>query len=303
MSSSPQKMETLSARITRLMVYPIKSCAGVDLRQAVLTPTGLEFDRAWMVVDESGEFLSQRELPRMALIQPKFRNRDLVLRAPGMLALHLALDAAEQPCRVRVWDDEVSAYDMGDLAAQWFSDFLAGDASSGSASKTPKKLRLARFDPDVQRLSSKKWTGEVDAPNQFSDGYPLLITSSASHELLNERLGAAGMAPVTIERFRPNIVLDGLMAHDEDRLADLNITTAGESVTLRPVKPCTRCSIPDVDPLSAVAGTTVSDTLQAYRQNPLMGGAVSFGMNAIVLDGAEQTLELGQVLSSSYRFD
>ena len=138
----------------------MKSCGGVELQEAVLTETGLEFDRAWMVVDEQGEFVGQRELPTLALIVPKMRFHDMVLRAPGMLALHIALDAVEQPCKVRVWDDEVSAYDMGDTAAQWFSDFLG------------QKLRLARFDPDVRRLSSLQWTRGVEALNQFSDGYP-----------------------------------------------------------------------------------------------------------------------------------
>lgn len=291
----------LQARIARLLIYPIKSCAGIDLRQALLTPTGLDLDRAWMVVDEEGEFVTQRELPRMALIRPTLRSSDLALRAPGMLALHLQLDAAEQPCRVRVWDDEVPAYDMGDLAAQWFSDFLL--EGKPQQPKQPRRLRLVRFDPEHQRLSSKQWTGEFDAPNQFSDGFPLLVTSLASHQFLDQQLKAAGAAPVVIERFRPNIVLDGLQAHDEDRIGDLQIATAQGLVLLRPVKPCSRCSIPDVDPLSASVGTEVGDVLQGYRRNPARGGAVTFGMNAIVLQGEEHMLEIGQQVSASYRFD
>jgi uncharacterized protein YcbX len=125
-----------TARVARLFVYPVKSCAGVELREAVLTETGLDLDRAWMVVDEAGEFVSQRELPRMALIRPQLKLSEVVLRAPGMLALHLAIDTVEEPVRVRIWDDEVAAYDMGAVAAQWFSDFLGS------------KLRLVRFDPD-----------------------------------------------------------------------------------------------------------------------------------------------------------
>ena len=98
----------------------------------MLIETGLEFDRAWMVVDAENRFVTQRELPRMALVQPALRVQDMVLRAPGMLALHIALDAVEAPTRVRVWKDEVAAYDMGDLAAQWFSDFLGGQAAAGA---------------------------------------------------------------------------------------------------------------------------------------------------------------------------
>ena len=98
-----------------LHVYPVKSCAGVAPDEALLIETGFEFDRAWMVVDAPARFVTQRELPRMALVQPTLKTDELVLRAPGMLALHLALDRVEAPMRVTVWNDEVAAYDMGDL--------------------------------------------------------------------------------------------------------------------------------------------------------------------------------------------
>ena len=288
MSAAPSDVH---GRISRLFIYPVKSCGGVELQEAVLTETGLEFDRAWMVVDEQGEFVSQRELPRMALIVPKMRFHDMGLRAPGMLALHIALDAVEQPCKVRVWDDEVSAYDMGDTAAQWFSDFLG------------QKLRLARFDPDVRRLSSLQWTRGVEALNQFSDGYPLLVASEASLDGLNARLANAGHAPVGIERFRPNVVLVGVEAHDEDRLASLRIDTGDAPVELLPVKPCARCPIPNVDPATGQSSPAVGDALQAYRQDARLNGAVTFGMNVIVTAGLEQVLRVGQPVAGNYAFD
>ena len=121
---------TLQATISHLFVYPIKSCAGVALQESLLIETGLEFDRAWMVVNEQGEFLSQRELPRMVLIQPQLKQFELVLRAPGMLALHIALDTVEQPCTVSIWGESCPAYDMGNIAAQWFTDFLMQELPS-----------------------------------------------------------------------------------------------------------------------------------------------------------------------------
>ena len=135
-----------SAVIAQLYIYPVKSCAGVALDEAVLTDTGLDLDRAWMVVDEHNAFLTQRELPRMALVQPQVRADDIVLRAPGMLALHLAIDRVEAPVGASVWGQNVAAYDMGATAAQWFSDFLG------------VKARLVRFDPEHQRASSLTWT-------------------------------------------------------------------------------------------------------------------------------------------------
>jgi uncharacterized protein YcbX len=287
MSQTPE----VTARIARLFVYPVKSCAGVEVREALLTETGLDLDRAWMVVDPQGEFVSQRELPRMALVRPQIKLSEVILRAPGMLALHLSMDTVEEAMRVRVWDDEVPAFDMGGVAAQWFTDFLG------------RPLRLVRFDPEHRRLSNTKWTHGAEALNQFSDGYPLLLASTASLDLLNGKLAARGHAPVGIERFRPNIVLEGIEAHDEDRVELLRIAADDGEVQLRPVKPCPRCPIPDIDPATAESDPAVSDALQGYRRSELLGGAVAFGMNAIVVEGLDRTLRVGQAATGNWKFD
>ena len=236
----------VQATVSGLFVHPVKSCAGVALREARLMDTGLDLDRAWMVVDAEGRFVTQREQPRMALVRPQIKVLEVVLRAPGMLALHLGINEVEKPARVQVWGDALDAWDMGDVAGQWFSDFLGRPG-----------LRLARFDPEVTRLASKQWTGEVDAPIEFADGFPLLVVGEASLAELNQRLAAAGHAAVGIERFRPNIVLAGLQAHDEDRLHELRIATAEGEVVLRLVKPCPRCPIPNVDPASGQSSPEV----------------------------------------------
>lgn len=288
----------LSARIDQLWIYPVKSCAGVSLTQASLTPTGLEWDRAWMVVDAQGEFVTQRELPRMALIQPAFKLDQLVLRAPGMLALHLSLDGVESARRVRVWDDEVDAWDMGDLAAQWFSDFLGPEAPDDL-----KRLRLVRFDPEVRRVCSLKWTGGRESVTQFADGFGVLVASTASLDELNARLAKAGEAPVDMRRFRPNIVLGGVESADEDRIGSWRVQTDAGVAALENVKPCARCPIPNIDPATAVPSPAVSDALQAYRQDRRLNGAVTFGMNAIVLEGDGLTLKVGQAVAADWQFD
>ena len=271
-------------------VYPIKSCAGVDAAAAMLVETGLEFDRAWMLVDADNEFVTQRELPRMALVQPTLKQHDMVLRAPGMLALHVALDAVEQPTRVRVWNDEVAAYDMGDLAAQWFSDFLQA------------KLRLVRFDPEQKRLSSKRWSAGIEAENAFSDGYPLLVVSNASLDELNRRLAAAGHAAVEMRRFRPNLVLDGLDAHGEDFIDELRLDSADGPVRLKLTKPCSRCPIPNIDPVTAEPGDEPLATLSGYRADRRVDGAITFGVNAVVIEGIERVLKPGLMGAASIRF-
>ena len=282
----------VQATVSGLFVHPVKSCAGVALREARLMDTGLDLDRAWMVVDAEGRFVTQREQPRMALVRPQIKVLEVVLRAPGMLALHLGINEVEKPARVQVWGDALDAWDMGDVAGQWFSDFLGRPG-----------LRLARFDPEVTRLASKQWTGEVDAPIEFADGFPLLVVGEASLAELNQRLAAAGHAAVGIERFRPNIVLAGLQAHDEDRLHELRIATAEGEVVLRLVKPCPRCPIPNVDPATGENSPEVLQALSAYRADARLDGALAFGMNAVIVQGAGHPLCVGDAVRADWRFD
>lgn len=282
----------LHSSLARLFVYPVKSCSGIELDDALLTETGLDLDRAWMVVDAHGRFISQREFPRLALVRPQLKRLEVVLRASGMLALHLGINEVEKPARVRVWNDEIEAWDMGGVAAQWFSDFLGQPG-----------LRLARFDPEQQRLASRQWTGDALAPIAFADGFPLLVVGEGSLAELNRRLAAGGHAPVGIERFRPNLVLAGLAPHDEDRLRELRIATAEGEVRLRLVKPCGRCPISNVDPATGTVSPEVMDTLQAYRADPRLDGALTFGMNAIILDDVDYTLRTGDAVSANWHFD
>jgi uncharacterized protein YcbX len=280
----------LACTLSALYVHPIKSCGGLAPAASLLAETGLEFDRHWIVVDGQGDMLTQRELPRMALIQPTMRTSDMVLRAPGMLALHIRLDTVEKPARTEVWGDAVRAYDMGDLAAQWFSDFLGRSA------------RLLRFDPDQQRFSSREWTRDIPAETAFADGFPLLVTSAASMADLNARLAARGESAVTVQRFRPNLVFDGLQAFDEDHIDQITIGADGGTVRIKLVKPCTRCSMPDVDPVTGSAGHQVGDTLAGFRADPRMDGAITFGMNAVIVEGFERTLRIGQPAVARFGF-
>ena len=277
--------------VAALNVYPIKSCGGIALTEALLIETGIEFDRAWMVVDAAGRFVTQRELPRMALIQPTLKTSEMVLRAPGMLALHVALDRVEAPVRATVWDDEVAAYDMGDLCAQWLSDFLG------------RPSRLVRFDPEHKRLSDHRWTGALDAENGFADACPILVCSVAALAELNRRLQSQNLPDVTMSRFRPNLVLDGLDAHGEDALDEIEFATGDGPVRIKLVKPCARCPIPDVDPLTAETGHAVGDTLAGYRADARLGGQITFGMNAVIVEGIERVLRVGMTGAATFRFD
>lgn len=292
----------VSGVISRLFVYPVKSCAGIEVQAAMLTTTGLEFDRAWMLVDRQGEFVTQREQPRMALVQPRLDGPGLSLLAPGMPPLQLKDDPGERAIEVSIWGDTVSAFDAGELAARWFGRFLVGESASGTGLQS-STYRLARFDSRCQRRSNLRWTGGRQALNQFSDCYPVLVVGEASLHELNQRLGVSGNGPVGIERFRPNVVVSGMEAHDEDRLDALRIDTPTQPVVLKLVKPCPRCPIPNIDPATALSSPEVGDTLQTYRQDARVDGAVTFGMNAIALEGTGATLRVGQQVCANFNFE
>lgn len=282
------------AILTEITFYPLKSCAGVALAQATLTRRGIMsanvYDREWMVVDAAGRFLTQREFPRMALIVPHLTAGRMQLSAPGMPSLDVALAwpaaAAAPTLAVQLWDDVLMAYDGGDAAAGWLSAALG----------TP--CRLARFDPALERLASAKWTAGVAAPTLFSDGYPVLLAGAASLEDLNDKLLAAGRAAIPMNRFRPNLVVDGLLPFEEDYLATLQLGGA----VLKPVKPCPRCPIPSVDQASGAVGPDPIDVLQSYRAKPELDGAVCFGMNCIVVDGGDELLHIGQEVEVDLAF-
>jgi len=282
------------AFLSDITLYPIKSCAGISLREAVLTRSGLMsehvYDREWMVVDTQGHFLTQREHPRMALIVPRIKATTLELRAPGMLRLEVELGLPHPQLaptlEVQVWDDTLRAYDCDEVTATWFSNAIG------------VPCRLVRFHPDVVRATSTKWTAGVAASTMFADGYPVLIAGAASLDDVNEKLRAAGRTPLPMDRFRPNLVIGDIGAFEEDYADFLQF---GATV-LKPVKPCSRCPIPSVDQATGVPGPDPLDVMQGYRAKPELDGAVCFGMNAIVTEGGDERIVVGQEVGFELAF-
>ena len=288
----------VQGQIAQLWIYPIKSCAGIAVQQAQLSRHGLQWDRHWMVVDAQGEFLTQRSHPRMALIRPEITGEHLLLHFPDLPSLQLPLLAQGSKCRARVWGDTVQAWDLGDWAEparQWLSQALQTDC------------KLVRFDPTQPRQAKERWVGEDDAPVHFADGYPLLVLSQSAVDELNEKLAQAGEAMVDARRFRPNILISGIEAHDEDRVEQFDVLES-PGLRLRPCKPCTRCPIPDIDPDTAQPGSAVGQQIRVYRQDPRVDGAITFGMNAVVQglpagEDAQVLLAVGQHLGGNLSFD
>jgi hypothetical protein len=280
----------MAASIAQLFVYPIKGCRGIEVERAMLAATGLEVDgigdREWVVVDTDGEFLSQRELPKMALIETRLTSTALRLKAPGMLQLEVPFASEGDVVEVKVWNDQVPAVTQGDVADAWFSRYLG------------MPCRLMRFDPEARRLSNVRYTGATAAPYKFADAFALLVASTVSLADLNARLAKRGVPPVGIERFRPNIVLAGIEAFEEDYVERLTLS----DVELKVVKPCVRCSVPNVDPTTGAPSTEPGDTLALYRDNASAGG-ITFGVNAIVVRGTGGTLARNDAVDLTIGFD
>ncbi len=270
-----------SARIAALHCYPVKSAAGVELEQALLTQAGFEDDRRWMLVTNAGRFITQRELPRLALLTPRLSPSALLLAAPQLPQLSIPLSRQGQRRAVSIWRDHCEAFDEGDEAAAWLYAFLG------------RACRLVRFDPAQRRLSARAWTGQFEAENRFSDSFPILALNAASLTDLNSRLPAR----LPVNRFRPNIVLEELQPYDEDRIDEL----CGAGVRLKLVKACTRCRITLTNQDSGeVEGDEPLRTLRSYRYDAQLRG-VCFGQNAIVIEGSGATLRRGQLLAIRWR--
>jgi hypothetical protein len=245
--------------VSTLYIYPIKSCRGTAVSSATLDARGLIGDRRFMIVDDHGRFLSQRELPRMALISPAIVDGVVTLAAPGAPSLDVPI-ADDGPRRdVVVWQDQCAAIDQGDAAGEWLGDFLQ---------VTCRLVRLADY--AVRRVDPAYATQPNDQVS-FADGYPLLLIGEASLADLNARLPA----PLPMNRFRPNVVVRGSAPYAEDAWGTVRIGAVRASV----VKPCARCTTTTVDQETAERGKEPLRTLATYRR--AAHGGVLFGQNLI----------------------
>ena len=271
------------ARITHLFHYPVKSCARLSVNSVVIDALGIAGDRRWMVVRaDDGRFLSQREYPGMAVIRPELTLDDLILTAPDIS--DLAVSRHEHDLALRnatVWGFSGIAEDEGDLAAAWVTAALG------------VSCRLVRAGATWDRPVNPEFARPADRVG-FADGYPVLLSSAASLRDLNRKLSN----PVPMERFRPNIVIDGdgLTAWAEDNWSRLQVV--GSPLSFRVAKPCDRCGVITVDqPTGERQGPEPLQTLASFRRDA--SGKVLFAVNLIPDGGgAAPGLRVGDCLSA-----
>jgi MOSC domain-containing protein len=254
----------MSLNLTSIHRYPVKSCRGEDLAEAIVEPWGLAGDRRWMIVSPDGSPLTARERPPLVLITPSFDGTEMTLTAPGEPLLTVKVPAGGDLVPVSVWGYDLLAAQAGDEAAAWLTR-VAGEP-----------VRLVYLDDPTRRQVDPRYAQDADRVS-FADGYPLLLTSEASLAALNTLIEAGPFpdeAPLPMTRFRPNVVVAGAEAWAEDSWQRLLIG----DVAFRAAKGCDRCVFTTIDPDTAVKGKEPLRTLARYRR---WDGKVWFGVNLI----------------------
>jgi len=244
--------------VQQLFIYPVKSCRGIELDAAELVATGLRYDRHWMLVDRDGNFISQRLYPQMTRIHTRLDASELVCTSPqGELRVPLAEQESPDLRDVHIWNDRCRAAIVSSTASRWFSAWLGIPCD------------LVYLPDQERRLVDPTYAHNRDIVS-FADGFPLLVTSQASIDLLNDKLNDN----LSIERFRPNIVVAGCAPHEEDHWTAIDIA----NITIDLVKPCSRCVIPSLDPELGERHPSLNKTLASYRRRD---GQIMFGMNGV----------------------
>jgi uncharacterized protein YcbX len=265
--------------VQELNIYPLKSARAIPRARVRLAATGFEWDRHWMIVREDGMFLTQRTHPSLTRVATELTSEELILTSEGWqpLTLPLAPRGPERP--VRIWKDACGGLDQGDEAAAWVSAVIG------------ERVRLVRTTAAPGRRANPEYAGSTLSPLAFPDGYPILVCNRASLDDLNARLPQA----LPMERFRPNLVLEGLAPFAEDRIASIHIG----AVTLTLVKPCTRCIIPSTDQRTGIRGADPLPVLRKFRFDRKLRGVI-FGENAVITRGVGELLQCGAECRVTY---
>lgn len=270
--------------LSGLYIYPVKSLRGVPIETAEIDELGIVGDRRFLVVDDTGRFMTQRQHPRMAQITTELTSDDLVLRTEHGEAVSVPRRGRSSAKRVvSIWRSQgLRADDCGDEIAQWLSRFLgvacrlvrAGDEFRRPVLQKAVRGLTPPITPTTPTIEGRIVTSDLV---HFADGYPLLAISEASLDVLNDRLVSIGEEPVAMDRFRPNLVIRGASPHAEDTWSKMQIGT----LVFRAGGPCGRCIVTTTDQLTGERGKEPLHTLATYRRSPEEPTDINFGQNFI----------------------
>ena len=249
-------------RVSQLYIYPIKSLGGIAVDNAMVTDRGLQYDRRYMLVDKNNLFLTQRELPAMALLQSSIEGNDLVIRHKKSADLRIKLSLVPartgDATKVQVWEDVCEAVFVSQNADEWFSNCLG------------LSCRLVYMPETTKRKVDAAYAVKDDITS-FSDAYPVLMIGQSSLDDLNNRLEVI----LPMNRFRPNIVFTGGRPFEEDTMEHFTINT----VQFFGVKPCARCVVTTTNQETGIAGKEPLKTLATYR---VANNKILFGQNVLI---------------------
>ncbi|KAK7303851.1 hypothetical protein RJT34_14768 [Clitoria ternatea] len=286
-----------AAKVCGIFIYPIKSCRGISVPHAPLTATGFRWDRQWLVVNSQGRACTQRVDPKLAMVEVELppdalvedweptQDSYMMLKAPGMKPLKICLSKQHEVAdAVTVWEWTGSAWDEGAEASQWFSDYLG------------KQCKLVRFNSasEIRQVDANYVGGHKI---HFSDCYPFLLLSQESLDALNKLL----KEPLPINRFRPNILVEGCEPFSEDLWTEIKI---GRFPFLG-VKLCSRCKVPTINQETGIAGPEPTEALMKLRSGKVIRpnakdkNKVYFGQNLVwnwmdsSAEGSGKAIEVG----------
>ncbi len=252
-------------KLTEINIYPVKSTRRIALSESEVLARGLPWDRRWMLVDAQGKFITARQHPTLAAVDTRLDDTNLSVSAAGRSELLIPLPVeARDPVKVTIWRSQCDAVSAGPDADAWFSDYLGFEC------------HLVRMTDDLVRGVDPDY-GQPGDEVSFADGFPMLLISEASLKDLNTRLEH----PVSMRRFRPNLVVDGEVPYAEDNWRRVRIG----GVEFEGVKNCSRCIFTTIDPDTGIKSTDTEPlrTLSRYRKRPQ--GGVYFGQNLIPRSG------------------
>lgn len=276
----------MNITITEINVYPVKSLRGIGLEEAVLTPQGVALDRAWMLHDSTGQFLSQRNVPSMTRIRTRIDDGWLVFGRQGMedFGVEIAETRNLPEREARVWEDQCTVADEGDDVAQWFQQALETD-------EAPRLVRMGKNFQRAQRRPERYGDG---THTYFADSAPYLVANQASLGALNEILVARNRGAVPMNRFRANIVVEGLAAFEEQNIVSL----ACNRYRLGLRHPRERCVIVTMDQRTGHRDPTREPFKSLTRLNPMPGNprGPAFGMLSVLEHGADARIRVGDRL-------
>lgn len=271
--------------VTSIHVYPVKGCKGIALQSATFGPRSLKYDRHWIIIDAEGNKITQREEPRLALIQTAIQDDTLTLSAADRGRTHIDINTIpEKPRNVDVWGDDAPGLVERAEASQWLSDFLR------------QPVTLLRFDETKRRDVVEEWGGgDSKAHIAFNDCLPILVTNQSSLDALNDWRTEQGLAPSPMDRFRPNIVVAGASPWKED---DWEAIKTQSGVHLDFTRPCSRCQVTNVDQKTGVAEATGNlHVLGKHRhfKNYLGRPGAFFGVQSLVIGCEGKSIQVGDI--------